>query len=222
MATSLASQWEVLPWRGQEIDVGTPGGTRDTGWGYPWWDSKRVVINDEAGWLGLIWFEMGAAVLSCTEFIGLSLPSKPDFASVHHLCTSSPPWPPMHTCIWTLPTAWSFWNNDLNCLSLHHSHCFICLTETGSLPRRYPLSVPVLSVMRWHWLGILLTSSMLIPQEMLLSGVCVPVCVFLWGFVWGIAARALACCALSARSFRFVCGVDVWLNGNWWVCKGQH
>lgn len=48
------------------------------------------------------------------------------------------------------------------------------------------------------------------------------VCVFLWGFVWGIAARALACCALSARSFRFVCGVDVWLNGNWWVCKGLH
>lgn len=162
-------------------------------------------------------FEMGAAVLFCTAFIGLSVPSHLGSASVHVLCTPIPS-KTSHThlhsdsanrlifreqwCQLFIPPLPSLFHlSNCDWLSLYPLSLILCLC----------LSLPL--VMRWHWLRLLLMPPCSCPRK------CPRlVCVF----VWGIAARALACWALSARSFRFVSRVEVWLNGNWWVCMGQY
>ncbi len=221
-----ANRWEVLPRRGQRVDVGRPGGTRDTGWGYPWWDSRGDVKKRWVEEGGLTGFEMGAAVLSCTAFIGLVLPSHPGAVSVHilrvplpsvtshaHLHSDSanrlifleqwcqlfiPPFPSLSGCDW------------------------FSLSLSLSLMVSLSLQLFLFTVMRWHWLGVLLMPPYSFPRKCPRLDLCVCQRVIVCVFVWGVAARALACCALSARSFRIVCRMDVSLNGNWWVCMGQH
>lgn len=146
---------------------------------------------------------MGIAVLSCTVFIGLSVPSHPDCVFVPHTVT--------------LPTCWSFWNNDVNCWFLHCPRCVVSSICAVSLSRCPPtLSVPS------PWLGALLMPPSSRHRKYPCLDLCVGLCVTVYVFVWGISARVLACCALTARSFGFVSRMDVSLNGNWWVCMAQH
>lgn len=145
---------------------------------------------------------MGIAVHSCTVFIGLSVPSHPDCVFVPHTVT--------------LPTRWSFWNNDVNCWFLHCPHCVVSSICAVSLSRCPPtLSVPS------PWLGALLMPPSSHHRKYPCLDLCVGLCVTVYVFVWGISARVLACCALTARSFGFVSRMDVSLNGNWWVCTGS-
>lgn len=57
-ARLVANQWEVRPRRCQRVDVGGPVGTKDTGWGYPWWgwrgDVKAMGMKADS-WLFLRW-----------------------------------------------------------------------------------------------------------------------------------------------------------------------
>ena len=218
-ARLVANQWEVRPWRSQRIDVGRPDGTRDSGWGYPWRDSRRNVkmMGKREVWLGLRWVLLCSPAL---HFIGLCLPSHPGCVFVHVLYTPLPSiTSPAHLCsdsanrlifleqwcqLFIHPSPLIVSSDcDWLCLSLCHSvspfsrswgdigseYCWCPCTHS-------PGNTPV-------WISVC---------------VCVRLCVF----VWGIAARALACCASSASSFGFVCRLDVSLNGNWWVCMGQH
>lgn len=55
-ATLVANLWEVLPWTGQRVGVGRHGGTRDTGWGFPWWDSRKTMdVKENDSWSWWVW-----------------------------------------------------------------------------------------------------------------------------------------------------------------------
>lgn len=221
-ARLAANQWEVLPWRGQRVDVRRPDGTRDTGWGYPWWDSrgdvKTVGMRVADCWFDLVWDGCCCSLLHCIyrpfppippRLCLCSLPLRPPLPSVTshaHLHSDSAnrlifleQW-----CQLFIPSSPSLFHpSDCDWLSLSP---FLPLSPTLSLPS--PSHEVTLAQSTAD-------APILIPQEMPPSG---SLCVF----VWGRAARALACGALSARSFRFVWRMDVSLNGNWWVCMGQH
>lgn len=156
--------------------------------------------------------DSSSTVFFGTTFIGLSLPFYLGSASVHILCAPLPS-----------KTSHADLHSDCAKRLFLEQWCQLFIPPLPSLFELslYPLSLsnsmPLSLPSPGHEVTLAQTSAdtpIPMTQEMPPPGVCV--------FVWGTAARALACCALSARSFRFVSWVEMWLNGNWWVCMWQY
>lgn len=181
----VASRWAALPARGQAVGAGRPGGTRETGWGSPCLDSRAEVKPLATS----LWDGRCCAPLHSIYRSVCPVPSRLRLCSPHS--------EPANTLIfleqWCQllgpPLAWLF---------LFNQFCF-----SFSLP---PNSACPFSLARCT-----ADAPIFAAQEIPLSGsMCVRLCATAYVSVGGIYARALACRALTARSFGFVSRMDVW------------